>query len=46
MMLGSMGFGVHVWGLNAASLFTDGLILRQLKPLTTFIFSKLYFLNL
>lgn len=41
MMLKSVGFGVHVLGLNAAPL-----ILRQLKPLTTFIFYKLYFLYL
>lgn len=32
MMLESMGFGVHVLGLNAAPLFADHLILRQLKP--------------
>lgn len=35
MILESMGFGVHVLGLNTASLFTDSLILRQLKPLQT-----------
>lgn len=33
MVLESMGFGVHVWGLNAALLFFDILIFGQLKPL-------------
>ena len=43
MMFESMGFGVRVLDLNAVLLFTDSLILGQLKLLTTFIFSKLYF---
>ena len=33
MILESMGFGVHFWGLNAALLFFDILIFQQLKPL-------------